>query len=445
MASTATIVMAGGLGTRMRSPVPKVLHALRGRTLLEWVVAAALEAGSERVMVVVSPQISADVGARLPDLELAIQDPPLGTGHAVEVGLAALGEVPDAVVVLSGDVPAVRPETIRAAISARASAEAACALVSMTAPLPNSYGRVVRALDGSVERIVEAGDASAEELRVDEVNAGLYCFAGQALADVLARIEPHNAQGERYLTDAVALIGAEGGDVQALHEPDAASLDGVNTMIELAEVDASLRRRLCDRAMLEGVRIVDPATTHLDWSVELAPGCRIEPNTTLEGATRVGEGAQVGPYVVACDALVGQDCRVGPFAVLRPGTVMGAGAIVGRFVETKNAVLAARAKVPHLAYIGDADVGEDANVGAGTITANYDGRDKHRTVIGARARTGSNDVLVAPVTIGEDAILAAGSVITDDVPAGALAIARAHQVVKEGYVERRKRQQEGPP
>jgi bifunctional UDP-N-acetylglucosamine pyrophosphorylase/glucosamine-1-phosphate N-acetyltransferase len=431
MATTSTIIMAGGLGTRMRSQKPKVLHDLCGAPMLAWVVAAALEAGSDDVVVVVSPAIADAVAAAFPDVQIAMQEPANGTGHAVEVGLDALAGRAEHVLVLSGDTPAIRAETVRAVREAGAQDGVEGALAIASVPPPHAYGRVLR--DGaSVERIVEARDASADELEIAEINVGIYSFRAAALRDALTRVEPQNAQGERYLTDAVALLG---GRVVAVDEPDVESCAGINSMLELAAVDDQLRRRLLDDAMLAGVRIVDPASTWIDRDVLLAPGSRIEPFCQLRAGTSVAEGAIVGPYVAAEGATIGVGCRVGPFSYLRPGTVLHEGSSVGRFVELKAAEVGPGSKVPHLSYIGDAVIGSGVNIGAGTITANYDGFEKHRTEVGDGARTSSNSVLVAPVRIGEGATVAAGSVITEDVPDGALAIARPRQTVKEGYAE----------
>jgi bifunctional UDP-N-acetylglucosamine pyrophosphorylase/glucosamine-1-phosphate N-acetyltransferase len=435
MTAPVTIVMAGGLGTRMRSPRPKVLHDLCGRTMLEWVVAAAREAGAEDVVAVVSPDIAAPVAAAVPGIRVAVQDRPLGTADAVRTGLAVVPNGATEVLVLSGDTPTIHPRTVRAVADARRARSAEVALVTTRAEPPHAYGRVVRRHDGSVARIVEAADATPEELAVDEINAGLYCFSAAPLAEAIAGLETHNAQGELYLTDAVGVLAAAGGAV-AVEEADRQSCEGVNTMIELSDREAELRRRLCDQAMLAGVRIVDPATTFLEPGVRLEPGSRIEPFTTLRGATSVAEGAVVGPHVVAVDAEIGPGCVVGPFALLRPGTVLAAEAQVGRFVELKNTHLGRGAKVPHLSYLGDAEVGDESNIGAGNITANYDGARKHRTTIGARVHTSCDTVFVAPVTIGDDAYTGAGSVITDDVPPGALGIARSRQTTIEGYGKR---------
>jgi bifunctional UDP-N-acetylglucosamine pyrophosphorylase/glucosamine-1-phosphate N-acetyltransferase len=399
--------------------------------MLTWVVAAAREAGSEDVVVVVSPGIAAEVRAAFPDVTVAVQEPANGTGHAVEVGLEVLAAGAEQVLVLSGDTPAIRPGTVRAVREAGESGGVDGALAIATVPPPHAYGRVVQS-GASVERIVEARDATADELAIAEINVGIYAFRTARLREALARVVAQNAQGERYLTDAVALLG---GRVVPVHEADVASCAGINSMLELAAVDDQLRHRLLDEAMLAGVRIVDPASTFIDRDVRLEPGSRIEPFCQLRAGTTVAEGAVVGPYVAAHGAVIGAGCRVGPFAYLRPGTVLHERAAVGRFVELKAAEIGADSKVPHLSYVGDAVVGRGVNIGAGTITANYDGFEKHRTELADGARTSSNSVLVAPVRIGEGATVAAGSVITDDVPAGALAIARPRQTVKEGYAE----------
>jgi bifunctional UDP-N-acetylglucosamine pyrophosphorylase/glucosamine-1-phosphate N-acetyltransferase len=434
-ASITTIVMAGGLGTRMRSAVPKVLHELCGRPMLEWVVEAAREAGSEAVVAVVSPSIAEAVHARLPGVTLAEQSPALGTGHAAEIGLAALADDVDTVVVLYGDTPAIHPETIQRVIVARTEGDAAAAIVTAQIPAPNPYGRIVRGPHG-VERVVEARDATPEEAAIGEANIGIYCFETAALRSALSRLDTRNAQGERYLTDVVGILAADRRTVVAVHEPDHESCDGVNTMIELATLESRINRRLCERHMLNGARIVDPSTTYLDSSVELVADCRIEPFTTLRAGTVVARGAVVGPHVVAVGAEIGEDVVVGPFAYLRPGTVLHDDSRVGRFVELKNTRLGARSKVPHLSYLGDTEVGEDSNIGAGNITANYDGQRKNRTVIGDRVKTSSDTVFVAPVTVGDDAYTGAGSTITEDIPPGALGIARPRQTNIEGYAER---------
>jgi bifunctional UDP-N-acetylglucosamine pyrophosphorylase/glucosamine-1-phosphate N-acetyltransferase len=434
MTPISTIIMAGGMGTRMRSPLPKVLHELCGLPMLAWVARAARAAGAEDVVVVTSPETAEAIAAALPEVRVAVQSPANGTGHAVMVGLEAVPAASERVVVLSGDTPLIEPGTIRRAIEA-CSGAAGGALVSARLAPPHAYGRVVR--DGDrVARIVEARDASAHELAIDEFNVGLYCFRRDALAAALSRLTSHNAQGELYLTDVVALIAADGASAVAVDEPAPETAEGVNTLVELAEREARLRARILRDHMLAGVRVVDPATTYVDGTVELAEGCRLEPNVMLRGSTTVGAGSVLGPHVMIDDSTIGERCKVGPFAYLRPGCTLAEGAQVGRFVELKNAGLGAGAKVPHLSYIGDADIGAGSNLGASTITANYDGHDKHRTTIGEDVKTSVHSSLIAPVTIGDGAIVAAGSVITDDVEAGALAIARPRQTTKPGYAER---------
>ena len=424
----------------MRSARPKVLHELGGRPMLEWVARAAREAGADDVVAVVSPGIEDQVLERMPGIRLAVQDPPLGTGHAAQVGLAVVPDDVESVIVLNGDVPAIRADTIRAVVEARTTG-AAAALISARTPPPHDYGRIVRGPHG-VERIVEARDATSDELEIDEFNVGVYCFDAGALRRALARLTPHNAQGELLLTDVVALLAADGERSVAVEVDDPASCEGVNTLVELAEREAQLNRRTCERLMLAGARIVDPATTYVDDTVTLAPDCRIEPFTTLRGATSVGAGSVLGPHVVVDGAVVGERCVIGPFAYLRPGTVLHERAQVGRFVEVKKSTIGERSKVPHLSYIGDAEIGSDSNIGAGNITANYDGSAKHVTRIGSRVHTSCDTIFVAPVRVGDDAYTGAGSTITDDVPDGALGIARAHQTNIEGYAERVRRRRE---
>jgi len=434
MAAISTIIMAGGLGTRMRSPLPKVLHELCGLPMLAWVVQAAREAGADDVVVVAGPESAGPIESALPGVRVVVQSPANGTGHAVMVGLEAVPDEAERVVVLSGDTPLIDPETIRSAIDA-CSGGAGGALVSARLAPPHAYGRIVREGD-HVARVVEARDASPEELALDEFNVGLYCFQHAALAAALPRLTAQNAQGELYLTDVIGLLAADGTPAVAVDEPAFETAEGVNTLAELAERETALRQRILRRHMLAGVRIVDPATTYLDGGVQLAPGCRIEPHVMLRGATSVGAGSVIGPYAMVDDGTIGENCRVGPFAYLRPGCTLAEGAQVGRFVELKNTNLGERAKVPHLSYVGDADVGAGSNLGASTITANYDGRNKHRTTIGEGVSTMVHSTLVAPVTIGDGAYVAAGSVITEDVEAGALAIARPRQTTKPGYAAR---------
>jgi bifunctional UDP-N-acetylglucosamine pyrophosphorylase / glucosamine-1-phosphate N-acetyltransferase len=427
----AAVVMAAGLGTRMRSNVPKHLHPLLGRRMVDWVVATARAVGADPLVVVASRSAA---GA-FDGLQVAVQEQPLGTGDAVRSARALLDGRADDVLVLSGDTPLVTARVLSALVESHRRAAAWATVLSFEPDDPGLYGRVLRDGHGGLEAIVEAGDATQDQLAVREVNSSIYVFRSDRLWPALERLEPHNAQGELYLTDSVALLVAEGGEV-AVHktaEPEEAM--GVNTRAELAEAAARLRDRINEAHMLAGVTIVDPQSTWIDAEVEIESDAVVHPFTVVRGATRIAAGAEIGPHAVVVDSEVGERALVGPFCYLRPGTVLEADSKAGTFVEIKNSRIGARTKVPHLSYLGDADVGEDTNIGAGSITVNYPherDRGKGRTTIGRNVRTGVQNAFVAPVSIGDDAWIAAGSVITEDVPPNALAIARARQVVKEG-------------
>jgi bifunctional UDP-N-acetylglucosamine pyrophosphorylase/glucosamine-1-phosphate N-acetyltransferase len=444
--------MAAGEGTRMRSSLPKMLHPVCGRPLVAWPILAAREAGAGRVAAVVSP--GRDISAGFPgEVETVVQAQSDGTGGAVRAALSLIEEA-ETVLVLSGDVPLISAETIGALLDAHAASAAAATMLTIELDDPRAYGRVVRDADGGVERVVEAkavGDADAEQLAIREINAGTYAFAAAPLAAALATLSNDNAQGEYYLPDALPALRAAGHSVAAHRADDIAVTMGVNDRADLATVEAEARRRILERHMLAGVTVVDPASTWVDAGVEIAADVRIEPATSLRGATTVGAGTTVGPlttlidtslgervdvphsYLVECEVLDG--CSVGPFAYLRPGARLQPGAKAGAFVEVKNSQIGEGAKVPHLAYVGDADVGPGANLGAGTITANYDGFRKHRTTIGANARLGVDTMLIAPVQVGDDAYTGAGAVIKKDVPEGALAVSENDQRNIEGYAE----------
>ncbi len=432
----ACIVMAGGKGTRMRSALPKVLHPIWGRPLLGWVIAAVREAGAERVVVVVPPDAADAVAAVAGDAETVIQHDQLGTGDAVRCAMPPLEGFTGDVLIVSGDTPLLTAELLGGLVDAHVAEGAAATAATFQIDQPGSYGRVIR--DAAGIRIVEAKDATPAELEVDEVNAGLYVFDADALRPALAGLTNDNAQGEYYLPDVVPAIAAAGGRASASLVDDASLLLGVNTRVELAEAAQIIRDRIIEQHLLAGAGIVDPATTYIDADVELEADCVVHPYTILRGRTRLAAGAEAGPHSVLTDSVLESDAQAGPFAHLRAGTHLHAGARVGAFAETKNTELGARSKIPHLSYIGDATVGEDTNIGAGNITANYDGVNKHRTTIGDRVRTGSDCVFVAPVEVGDDATTGAGSIITEDVPAEALGIARARQVNKEHYAKRKR-------
>lgn len=427
----AALVMAGGLGTRMRSAVPKHLHPLLGRRMVDWVVESARPLGLERLVVVASP----DTAAAFEGVEVAVQERALGTGDAARSARAALEGVCDEVLVLSGDTPLLTTSLLERLVAAHRESGAGATVLSFVPPDIRSYGRIVRDEAGNLRAIVEAADATPEELELDEANSSIYVFRADLLWPALERLEPKNAQGELYLTDAVRDLVDSGHRVSVYVAADPAETEGVNTRVELAAASALLRDRINREHMLAGTSIVDPASTWIEPTVELESDVVIHPFTVLRGRTRVATGAEIGPHAVAIDAEVGQNALVGPFCYLRPGTVLEAGAKAGTFVEIKNSRLGEGVKVPHLSYIGDADIGEGSNIAAANVTANFShtpGLPKGRTTIGRNVSTGVDNTFVAPVTVGDDAWIAAGSVITEDVPANALAIARARQENKEG-------------
>ncbi|HEX5711896.1 MAG TPA: bifunctional UDP-N-acetylglucosamine diphosphorylase/glucosamine-1-phosphate N-acetyltransferase GlmU [Solirubrobacterales bacterium] len=442
--------MAAGKGTRMRSSLPKMLHPVCGRAMVAWPILAAREAGAGRVAAIVSPGI--DLTPGLPEgVETVEQPEPDGTGGAIRAA-AELIAGSETVLVLSGDVPLLSAATIAGLLEAHAASPAAATMLTIELDEPGSYGRVVRLDSGEVEQVVEAkaaGDADPEQLAIREINAGTYVFDAAPLAAALAGISNDNAQGEYYLPDVFPALRAAGHSVAAHRADDLAVTMGVNNRADLAAVEAEARRRLLEAHMVAGVTVVDPGSTWVDAGVEIGADARIEPGTSLRGATSVGAHAVVGPLTTLVDSAVGiessvihsylvecevQDgCSVGPFAYLRPGAVLDAGAKAGTFVEVKNSHVGKGAKIPHLAYVGDADVGPGANLGAGTITANYDGFRKNRTVIGRDVRIGVDTMLIAPVEVGDSAYTGAGAVIKDDVPEGALAVSENAQRNIDGY------------
>jgi len=426
----AAVVMAAGLGTRMKSATPKHLHPLLGRRLVDWVVEAVRPLGADPLVVVLSPE-AADA---LEGVTVAVQPRPLGTGDSLRAARESVGDA-KTVLVVSGDHPRITSDLLAQLVAEHGSA--AATVLSFEPPDARAYGRIVRDGAGRLKAIVEDADADDAQRAIGEVNSSIYVFEADKLWPVLERIEPANAQGELYLTDVVRLLVEGGEEVVVFKAPDADEVEGVNTRAELADAAAFLRARVNRDHMLAGVTIVDPQTTWIDPDVELEPDSTIHPFTVLRGRTRVAAGAEVGPHVVADDAEIGPDAKVGPFCYLRPGTRLGAGAKAGTFVEIKNSEIGARTKVPHLSYIGDAEVGEDTNIAAGNITANFPhqpDRPKGKTKIGRNVHTGIHNGFEAPVEVGDDAWIAGGSYITEDVPPESLAGFPPKQITKEGYL-----------
>jgi bifunctional UDP-N-acetylglucosamine pyrophosphorylase / glucosamine-1-phosphate N-acetyltransferase len=462
----AAVVLAAGEGTRMRSATPKVLHPLCGRPMILHVLDRLVELPLARIVIVVghgaesvTKTVQEQLATEIP-VEFVEQRFQRGTGDAASVGLTASGfdlDGEDDVLVLTGDTPLLRADTVAQLATEHRIADAAATVLTAELDDPTGYGRIVRDARGGVSRIVEQPDANDAEREITEVNSSIYCFRRSLLAPALRRLDPENAQGEYYLTDVIGVLRSTGHVVVGAPADDATETLGVNDRAQLAAAEAVLRGRINRYWMREGVAMTDPDTTYIDASVDLESEVRLLPGTILEGRTAVGARTIIGPHcrlvdtivgegvvieqTVAREAEIGDGATIGPWVSLRPGTRIAAGAHVGTFVETKNADIGEGAKVPHLAYVGDAEIGPGANIGAGTITANYDGRDKHRTKVGRDARIGSNTVLVAPVEIGDEAYTAAGAVVTEDVPPGALAKGVPARV-EEGWVEARRHDDE---
>ncbi|MGB9377719.1 MAG: bifunctional UDP-N-acetylglucosamine diphosphorylase/glucosamine-1-phosphate N-acetyltransferase GlmU [Mycobacteriales bacterium] len=453
----AVVILAAGEGTRMRSATPKVLHEICGRSLLGHVLAAVEPIKATRTVVVVGfgrERVAEMLRSEAPDALIVEQPEQLGTGHAVRLALQAIPDIEGTVLVLPGDAPLLTTETLMTLVDQHVGEEDAATLLTAVLADPTGYGRVIRDSSGVVTRIVEHRDATPAELDVAEVGTSVYAFDSALLRGALQRITTNNVQSEEYLPDVIGLLVADGYAVGAVIAGEAGETEGVNDRVQLAAARRRLRDRLIVGWMREGVTITDPATTWIDVGVRLDRDVVVQPSTHLLGATRVGTGAEVGPDTSLIDTVVGAEARivrshcegaevavratVGPYAYLRPGSRIGPGAKVGTFVEIKNADLGEGAKVPHLTYVGDASIGEGANIGASSVFVNYDGVAKHRSQIGAHARTGADNMFVAPVSVGDGAYTAAGSVITNDVPPGAMAVSRGQQHNIEGWVERRR-------
>jgi bifunctional UDP-N-acetylglucosamine pyrophosphorylase/glucosamine-1-phosphate N-acetyltransferase len=451
----AVIILAAGEGKRMKSRTPKVLHALCGRSMIGHAVAAARDLDPERLVVVTGhgrDQVGAEVARLAPDADLVLQEQQLGTGHAIRMVTESLGAIPGIVVVTYGDMPLLRSQTLQELASIHRAEGNGVTVLSARVPDPAGYGRIVRDQAGTLARIVEHADATPAERAIDEINSGCYAFDGALLADAIKRVATDNAQGQEYLTDVIAILRADGHRIGSVIAADAQEIEGVNDRVQLAAARRVLNDRLLRQHMLNGVTVIDPASTWVDVTVTIGQDAEIRPNTQLEGATAIGEGARVGPNCLLADTTVGADAELvnivsrqasvgaratlGPNVYLRPLAVIGEGAHIGCHVEVKKSTVGPGAKVPHLTYVGDATIGAGANIGAGTIFANYDGQRKWPTTIGEHAFVGSNTVLVAPVTVSDGAYTAAGSAITDDVTAGDLGVARGRQHNSDGWVLR---------
>ena len=459
MASNLTVVvLAAGGGTRMKSKTMKVLHRVGGRSMIGHVLTAVREMEPERVVAVVGTQreqVGPHIQELVPGVVLAVQETQDGTGHAVRVALEALGgPISGTVVVVTGDTPLLRGESLRAFAEEHDAAQRAVSILSGEVANPFGYGRIVRNAEGDVEGIVEEKDATPEQREIAEINSGILAFDGTFLAEALGRVGNDNAKGEYYLTDTVGIARADGLTVGAFAVEDVMQTEGANDRAQLAVLGRELNRRIVTQWMRDGVTVMDPETTWLDADVVLAPDVTILPGTQLLGATVVGEDAVVGPDTTLKDcevgagarvvrahaelAVIGEGATVGPFSYLRPGTRLGAGGKIGAFVETKNAQIGVGSKVPHLSYVGDAEIGDGTNIGAGTIFANYDGERKHRTRVGDRVKTGANNTFVAPIEIGDDSVTGGGTTVRRDVPPGALAVSSGPQRNIEGRERRRK-------
>lgn len=452
----AVIVLAAGEGTRMKSATPKVLHEVCGRSLVGHMLHASRELEPGRLIVVVGHARERVEGhlASYGDVTSVVQEQQNGTGHAVRIVLENVGVIEGTVLVVYGDTPLLRGSTLAGLLAEHESQGNAVTVLTAHVPDPTGYGRIVRGADGAVLAIVEHKDATPEQLAIDEMNSGVYAFDGALLADAVKRVSTANSQGEEYLTDVLSILREEGHRVGAHVAADHVEVEGVNNKAQLAFARRVLNDRIVHDHMVNGVTIVDPASTWIDADVTLEADAVVHPNTQLHGGCTVGAGAEVGPGCTLTDTVVGADAvvrnavcdsaeigagaSVGPFAYLRPGTRLGAKGKIGTYVETKNAVIGTGSKVPHLSYVGDATIGEGANIGAATVFVNYDGVDKHHTTVGDHARVGSDTMLVAPLTIGDGAYTAAGSVIVNDVPPGAMAVARGRQRNVEGWVIRRR-------
>ncbi|MEL7568400.1 MAG: bifunctional UDP-N-acetylglucosamine diphosphorylase/glucosamine-1-phosphate N-acetyltransferase GlmU [Dehalobacterium sp.] len=458
MSFGCAIILAAGKGTRMKSRLPKVLHKLGGRYMVEHVINTVEELGVTEFIAVVGHEADMVQEALGKRVSYAMQQEQLGTGHAVMMALPYIKEEEGHVLVVCGDTPLIRPETLKKLWDHHLEAQAACTVLSAILPDPTGYGRIVRKQDDTLSKIVEQKDALPEELSIQEINTGTYCFDLKHLKEMIKNIASNNAQGEYYLTDMVALLGSRGLKVNAVLAEDFEETKGINSRSQLAEAERIMRMRKISCLMDDGVTIIDPASTFIEQDVIIGRDTVVEPFTFLRGKTVIGSECTIGPHAdikdsvlgdgvwvnrtVMIEASVGDQCHIGPFAYLRPGAELNREVKIGDFVEIKKSVIGEQSKVPHLTYVGDSEVGKNVNIGCGTITCNYDGKHKFRTVIKDGSFIGSNTNLVAPVEVGEGAIVGAGSTITKDVPSDALAVARGKQLNIPGWAAKKRQQRE---
>lgn len=457
MSNVHAVVLAAGQGTRMKSKLYKVLHPVCGKPMVQHVVDTLASMQVEDVVVVVGHGADA-VRSTLGDrVTYAMQSEQLGTAHAVQQAIPFLLDKQGTTFILYGDTPLLSPDTLSALLEYHLQQQAAATVLTAIFEDPTGYGRIVRDEAGEVLRIVEHKDASSTERAIQEINTGIYCFDNQKLISSLAQVKNDNVQGEYYVTDCIGILRQAGEKVAAYVAKDPDEAMGVNDRVQLAEAESYMRRRINQQHMRNGVTIVDPATTYIEADVQIGADTIILPGTHLRGKTSIGSDCRLGPqadltdvtvadgvaisYSVLVDSEVEADVSVGPFAYVRPGSRIGEGVKVGDFVELKNAKIGKGTKIPHLSYVGDAEIGEGVNVSCGVITVNYDGAKKHKTIVGDNAFIGCNSNLIAPVQIGNDAYIAAGSTINQDVPEGALAIARERQTNKPGYAAKLPRKQ----
>ncbi|HWR45019.1 bifunctional UDP-N-acetylglucosamine diphosphorylase/glucosamine-1-phosphate N-acetyltransferase GlmU [Sporomusa sp.] len=455
MSNLMAIILAAGKGTRMKSALPKVLHQVGGKSMVQQVLDAAKFAGAAKNVVIIGFGAQSVADALAGQAEFAVQTEQLGTGHAVMQARQELADFDGTVMVLCGDTPLLTGDLLKTMYSEHCSAQAAATVLTAIMPDPSGYGRVIRNPAGQVVKIVEHKDADPAELAVSEINTGIYCFEAKELLQALEGLTCNNAQGEYYLTDVIAILNSQNHKVWAVTAADYHETLGINSRAQLAEAESLIRQRKLETLMDNGVTIMDPGSTFIDAQVEIGPDTIIYPFTWIEGCSKIGSNSSIGPnsriantiigngatihFTYAHDCTIGEDVTVGPYVHLRPKTDIKNGVKIGNFVEVKNTVVGEKSKIPHLSYIGDTDMGAGVNIGSGTITVNYDGKNKHRTTIEDEAFIGCNTNLVAPVTVGRGSYIAAGSTITKNVPPGSLGVARARQNNLEGWAEKQRR------